>query len=435
MCESRFRSGMKWLGNEAVIQNDFFMLKKDEFETVRALESLPLKSASELRLIKIDGADIGLAALGSLISLLREPAFDVVLHRKLVVSVLQSATVAFFSIRNHLRIYQPDKFVIFNGRFAELRGALCAAQSQGIPTVVHERAGVLEKYSTTLNTSPHNLLAMKQSIEEVYAGSSLDYAEKIKIAAEWYQERRDNKPQSWYSFISEQSKGLLPELSPGRCNIVIFNSSEDEMEAYDYWKNPVYTDQSDGIRRISESVCNDGRFKLFLRVHPNLRGVDNTQTRMIEALGKCYPSLAVIPSESPISSYDLMEACDIVISFGSTIGIEAAHVFKPVILLGRAIYEDLGCCIQPKSHEEFIQILTQFVSQEREIIPDRSKLIKGTTKYGFFKKLSGEDYRYVNTCSVIESRMVKNGIETILKPAQIVTLMDLVSRGIDNTWR
>lgn len=421
-CKSRFMAGINWLGKQNVILNDMYFLNNDECKTVQEFESLTLSSASELRSIKIDGADIGLAALGSLISLLREPEFDVVSHRHLVVSALQTATITFYSVRNHLKIQNPDKLVLFNGRFAELRAALLAALSVNVPVFVHERSGVLEKYSITANGSPHDLTIIKKMIDDVFSNSTLDYTEKTRIAAEWYAERRDNKPQSWYSFIDSQQKGVLPELSSDRSNVVIFNSSEDEMEAFDYWKNPIYRNQTDGINRIAEIISNDSRFKLFLRIHPNLKGVDNSQVKSINSLKERFPSLTVIPAESPVSTYDLMDACDVVVSFGTTVGIEAAYAGKPVFLLGRAIYEDLNCCIKPKSHDEFIFFIDQLVSGNRKMIPDTDRLIEGTIKYGLFNKLWGEEYSYVKPCNVAESKMIKNGKMVDLKCSVASTL-------------
>lgn len=435
MCKSRFGAGIKWLGNQKVVRNDFFYLNDDEQKIVEEFESLSFSSSADVRSIKLEGAEIGLAALGSLISLLREPELDVVTHRKLVILALQTAAIAFYSIRNHLKLQNPDKFVVFNGRFAELRSALCAAQSVNIPSYVHERSGVLEKYSITANGSPHDLTIMKKIIEGVSAESTLDRSEQIRIAAEWYTERRDNKSQSWYSYIENQQKGVLPELSSGRCNVVIYNSSEDEMEAFDYWKNPIYRNQVDGINKIAENISNDPRFKLFLRIHPNLKGVDNSQVKAIISLKERFPSLTVIPAESPVNTYDLMDACDVVVSFGTTVGIEAAYAGKPVFLLGRAIFEDLDCCMKPKSHDEFISILEQFVSGDRDMIPDADRLIEGTTKYGLFKKLWGEEYSYVKPCNVAESKMIRNGKISVLRCSMPSILAYRIAKLFYNKWQ
>jgi hypothetical protein len=282
---------------------------------------------------------------------------------------------------------------------------------------VHERAGCLEKYSLTTDVSPHDLPVMKRVIETTYAESSLEETEKTRIAYEWYEERRNSKPQSWYSFTAHQRNGHLPDLAPDRCNVVIFNSSDDELEAFDDWRNPFYADQSDGIRRIVEDLGKDERFRLFLRVHPNLKNLENSQTREIKEITAQFSELTVIPAASEISTYNLIEACDVVITFGSTVGIEAALAGKTVFLMGRAFYEDLQCCIIPKSHDDFIRLLSSFVKGNTEMIPSSNEVTRGVVTYGFFNKMWGEDYKYVKPYSVAKSVMVRHGHETFLEPA------------------
>ena len=423
-CISRFKRGIAWLGNGSVTVEDFLLLTEDERQFIDLLNEKSLSTMAEIRSIVVDGADIGLAALGSVISFLREPKPDVAAHRRLVVSHLQSAAMAFFSIRNQLQRHRPDKFIVFNGRFAEVRGALRASQSLKVPTQVHERAGSLEKFSLTPDVSPHDLPVMKRIIETTYAESLLGEEEKTRIAHEWYEERRSSKPQNWYSFTAHQRNGHLPDLAPDRCNVVIFNSSDDELEAFDEWRNPLYADQSDGIRRIADDLGKDDRFRLFLRVHPNLKTSDNSQTREIAEIAEQFPEMTVISAASEVSTYNLIDACDVVIAFGSTVGIEAAFARKPVFLMGHSLYEDLNCCIIPKSHEEFIRLLHRLAEGGRDMIPASEEVDRGVVKYGFFNKMWGEEYRYVKPCSVAKSVMVKDGRETFLEPAITYRVID-----------
>lgn len=422
-CMSRFKSGTAWLGNENVTVENFLFLTAEEQQFIDSLNEKTFSTIADVKSIMVEGADIGLAALGSVISLLRDPKPDVVFHRRLVVAHMQSAAMAFFSVRNHLLHQKTDKFVVFNGRFAELRGGLRAAQSLKVPTQVHERSGSLGKYSLTPDVSPHDLSMMKRMVETAYAESPLEETEKARIAHEWFEERRNNVSQSWYSLTTYQQRGHLPDLSPDRCNVVIFNSSEDEYEAFDEWQNRIYTDQSAGIRRIAEDLSKDDRFHLFIRVHPCLKKVVNSQTNKIAAIAAQFPKVTVIPAESTVSTYDLVDACDVVISFGTTVGIEAALAKKPVFLLAIALYEDLNCCVKPKSHEEFISILNSLVEGNTDSFPSEEEVGKGVVKFGFFNKMWGEEYKYVKPYDVDKSAMIRNGQETFLQAAKVYLIV------------
>ena len=57
---------------------------------------------------------------------------------------------------------------------------------------------------------------------------------------------------------------------------------------------------------------------------------------------KCGKDILHYSPFDKINSYNLLDISDIVISFGSTVGIEATYYDKPSILWGSAYYEDTG---------------------------------------------------------------------------------------------
>ena len=64
------------------------------------------------------------------------------------------------------------------------------------------------------------------------------------------------------------------------------------------------------------------------------------------------PNVTVIPPESKVSSYDLMDACEKVVTFGSTTGLEACYWGKPSIIIGHSGFEACGALYQVKKLEE-----------------------------------------------------------------------------------
>ena len=127
------------------------------------------------------------------------------------------------------------------------------------------------------------------------------------------------------------------------------------------WENTLYSpDETTGIRRILDSFRDDPQTFFYLRVHPNLATVPekrNSQLKDIRVLAGSYPNLLVIWPEKKIHSYALMDACDVTVTFGSTIGAEATYWEKPSILAGKALYQNLGCCYVPTTHEELVSLL------------------------------------------------------------------------------
>ena len=339
------------------------------------------KSIEELKMFKINNVDFGMAVASTLISMVRDSNPDVDQHKNMINKILMMTIGIYDAIEYHLKEIKPDVFYLFNGRFASLRPALRAAQNLNVKTFVHERAGVLQRYSLTENTYPHDIEYQKKQIE-FYWNNKISRAEKEDIAKGWFAERRMGKDQSWHSFTKSQLKGNLPEDFDGsKTNIAIYISSEDEFEAIECWKNPIYKNQTDAINNIINADI-DENVQFYLRIHPNLKGLKNTQTRELLKLNA--PNLSVIPADAKIDSYELMDACEKVITFGSTMGIESVFWGKTSILIGRSLYEDVEGCYIPKTHDEVIDLINRPLDSKPN----------DAIKYGYWQVVRGELYKY-----------------------------------------
>jgi hypothetical protein len=117
--------------------------------------------------------------------------------------------------------------------------------------------------------------------------------------------------------------------------------------------------------------------------------------------------LHVIPAESPVHSYSLVDASDVVITYGSTVGIEASYAGKVSILMGRAVYEDLDVVIKPDSHAEMVEILLSMVKGHNPELPSGRKL--GYTKFVLYSLYHGKSFNYVLPTGLFSTKMLKNG--------------------------
>ena len=104
-------------------------------------------------------------------------------------------------------------------------------------------------------------------------------------------------------------KSLLPaSWNPAKRNVAIFNSSEDEYAATDaQWNNPLYANQLEGLQRIVQSLEADhDDIHVYLRIHPNLIGVNNKHTMALYDLRRDF--FEIIPPDDPVSTYALIKA-------------------------------------------------------------------------------------------------------------------------------
>lgn len=145
--------------------------------------------------------------------------------------------------------------------------------------------------------------------------------------------------------------------------LVAYTSSVDELiasrmgvEALDIVlpdRPQPFRDQIEWLTALVNYVEQGDELALIVRIHPR-EGVNKREsvasqhlTRLREAFGKTYANCRFIWPADPVSSYDLGEAADVVLTSWSTIGLEIAQLGAPVLVAfngaGAAIPQDDFC--------------------------------------------------------------------------------------------
>ena len=371
MCKSMLRSG---INIEEVSNARQHVLYLNKYR--RDIEIPTFSSISELKNYEIDGVNHGMEAASTVISALRKPKPNMREHRDLVERSLFTAVSLYHAALEHIDKVDPDCLYVLNGRRASQMPFVRAAWAKDIDIYTFEVGHNKNKYVLVEGTYFHDLENKKREIEE-YWNKEDSLKKKKKVAKEFYKKRRygsgDKFPEA--KFKEGQKKSKLPEgFDPEDRNVAIFNSSEDEFAAVRGYENPVYENQIEGLKRILEDRSISKNINFYLRVHPNLEGVKNYQTKEIKNIDK--RNTKVINASSKVDSYALMEASDKVLTFGSAMSIESAYYGKPSILIGREPYEDLESCYTPDGHDEAIRAINN------ENLEPKSKL--GAIKYGYY---------------------------------------------------
>jgi len=371
LCRSKLHTGLEI---DELEDAEVHVLDLDRYKETVSIPSF--STIDDLKDFEIDGINHGMEAASTMISALRKPRPDMGEHRDLVERSLFTAIAVYRASLRRIEELQPDRCYVLNGRRASQMPFVRAAWEKDRKLYTFEVGHDADKYILVEDTYFHDLDNKKREIEE-YWSDDTPFEEKKELADQFFRDRRYGSGEKYLEaqFKEEQRQGALPgDFDASRRNVVIFNSSEDEFAAVEGYENPVYETQVQGIHRIIENSDLDDDIHIYLRVHPSLTNVENYQTRAIEQLEA--DNLSVIPANSDVDSYALMEACEKVVTFGSAMSIESAYAGKPSILLGREPYEDLGACYTPDSHEEAIALLND------PGLPPRDQL--GALKYGYY---------------------------------------------------
>jgi hypothetical protein len=393
-CRSRFRSGCRALGPTTHVE-----LRQIPPQRVTSSDfPASFDSVADLLRFRHDDAKLGYGAASSLVTIFRDHRFDTRQHRDDIVRELTTSIQMHELLKREFQEFQPDLVYFFNGRIASQLPAKLLCERMGIPYASYEVASTRNSYRLLRGSTVHRTIP-REEIEQLDRDWS---PERLAIGESFFRRKRARSHFEHVPvFTGEQRGGALPRgFDPTRRNVAIFNSTIDEYAATEDWRNRIYEpDETAGVGRILESFASDDRFVFYLRVHPNLREVSSTTSQLLDIrdLENRYANLRVIWPADVVDSYALLDACEKVLSFGSTMGVEATFWGKPSILAGQAYYENFGCVYVPSTHEEVVDL----VGRDLEPLPALA-----AAKYGFWELSNGIPFEHFRETGF------KNGLAT-----------------------
>jgi hypothetical protein len=354
-----------------------------KFSADVGLKDQILESRYTLKRYRFNDVDVGQAAYSSYIGLSRDQDLEGRLARFSLKKLLSTSEMLTKWSEIIFESHNISKLFLYNGRQNQYRPVLRVAQKNKISVEVMEFAGQSANCVYTFqNQLPQDIDTLVNKIEfcwESYCG------DKLRSASEFFTSKRSGGAvNDQKSYVCEQQEGMIPKgWDSSKRNIVIFNSSEDEFSALggEYDKT-LYTSQVSAISLLCESLRDRQDIIFWLRMHPNLKNVSWSFASQLKHLGSKYKNINVILPESRISTYGLLDICDVAISFGSTMGVEAAYWGKPSILLGRCAYESYHSVYVPTSHAEVVSLICNYE------LPSLDK--EGAYKVGLFWSNGGE---------------------------------------------
>ncbi len=352
----------------------------DEFVTAEIKQeadkiTFAFQTMDELKAIQYEDIEIGYGALSSYISYTRniEALVGVGEVHQYIEDLLRMEVRMILAFKKILKDFGPDLMIFHNGRFAEYKPLLGLARNNHIDFVCTENLVSADgnRYQDNYpNGTPHNVNDRDRQIRWIW-NLNQDAADREKTARSFFENRRHAKFAGDTIYTKDQKAGTMPDgWDETKENIVIFNSSEDEFFAIgsDCGVKSIFESQLAGIKAIAEHYQNDPRKHFTLRVHPHLKGLPFAYHQDLYKLK--YDNLTVIPSDSTVSSYSLMDGASKIIVFGSTMGVESAYWQKPVINLAYAMYNLMDVVYIPKDQDELWKLIDEPALQPKN--PDHA---------------------------------------------------------------
>ena len=314
---------------------------------------------------------------------------------------LESGIIAYRAIQNIINSRNWKYVFGVNGSFFIEAIAGEFARQKGIEFFSYER-GIKKDYVLLSKKSPissWDILNIYKNREPLNAAEEKeidDYCAVRKIGGQsivnyWPQVEADKK-----KIIDELKLDPTKKIFTAFPNIT-WDSAVINREIF-------FKDLWDWINTTIAHISQRPDVQLIVRVHPaEIRLRQKTTERVADLIKEYYlqlPSnIRVIDSESPISSYTLVEISDKILVYTTTVGLEAAMVGKEVIVSARTHYRGLGFTTDCANKEEYLRAL----DEQRAI--DRPAIIEKARRYAYtlffdthipFKSITEEegDYHY-----------------------------------------
>jgi len=229
---------------------------------------------------------------------------------------------------------------VYNGRFLHDRAASAAAEFAGVPVLYYDTGGIDTDFDVT-DAVTHDWTDLQRRMLAMY--EAWPEGERDEIGSSWFEERRQHIAPNNSLFVENQRLGESIELPPGNRVVVYFSSSGDEIAELELdWSMFIGT-QEVALQLLAEECRLLPDTTLVVRSHPHMRMKPKQDLEeWLQAVDRAAPDIHLDPY-SPVDSYTLMAQADLVVTYGSTTGVEAAYAGKPVIVMGPSAYDQLGC--------------------------------------------------------------------------------------------
>jgi FkbM family methyltransferase len=312
-----------------------------------------------------EGVPLGRMALSQLV----DDYSDVFLPLKVVntkgITLIQNGQKLYLAAIDFFKTNKIQEVYVWNGRRVSEGPLLYAAKALGIEHFAYISGSEPNKYSLIKGLGVHSTSARTKYILEVLSDlSNSRDAVNLKSAAKSFYELQEfgvQRDLAARKFVDD--KTFLPN-GVFRTNrlikLAVFTSS--------FWEwvgNPEHVEVpvefQDPYKVIEKLLSNDqimNNAEIVVRWHPNLRNAGEIEkSEMLRIIKISHPNVIHVMPESNQDSYQILDEADVVLTNGSTIGVEASYRRKPSILAGFAVYQGIGATHEPANFEQLVDLI------------------------------------------------------------------------------
>ena len=360
-----------------------------------------LESHDSLLSVQADNFPVGRAVISQLQTVYRETIIPSSIINSTGYEILINAIALYRYFIKEFQKEKPNKVFTFGGRYAAERAFISAAQKLNIPFETFETGSKRDRiWLSKVGETSFNSYNVDVQEKLASLGKASQSVEILNEGQLFFDQWRDGST-SHPNFLNPNLKineklekvNSEEEISnviqnSTRKILTIFTSTDYEVKTFDDYKilGDSKLDQFSVIKAMSKNQSLLEKYEMFVRWHPNstTSGVLDKERNI-----KCIlesKEIFHIQARDNFNSYTLLDQSHVVVTFGSTIGIEAAAKGKISILAATSAYSNLEAVYEPSSLEE----LFAFLLTDLQALP-----VVNALKWGWWKNSFGMQMKYI----------------------------------------
>lgn len=302
--------------------------------------------------------------------------------RRYVERAVRSYAFAFDQAKEAMEVTGASSVLTYNGRFLHDSAVSHAAEQLGLPTLAYDTGGLDTDFDLTIDAT-HDWSALQTRMKRMY--ESWPQSEADAVGSSWFLDRRNHTEVANAMFTGGQTLGQGINVAPNETVVTYFSSSGDEIAELDLDWADFFNGQEEAVKAVADACAAHG-YRFVVRTHPHKRFKPADDVAAWHAAVQQANPDVHLDEHSVVDSYTLMEQSNVVVTYGSTTGVEAAFAGRPVIVMGPSAYDELGCAQRVRDKKQLAEAIAH------PPVPAPATAIP----YGLMMKRRGFNYEHIS---------------------------------------
>lgn len=342
------------------------------------------KEKNKLEKYFYKSANLGIGVKSSMISIFKNENF--VKNIDLIKKSLNSSAIIYERTKVIIENYNPNILVTFNNRFSLSKPIIEAANYYDIPVWRHERGSNFNKYEIFKGKDVHDLDERSKNIFSLW---NCKNKKKDLIAKKYFLDNAIGKQKDYMGINFFKKKNKKIKIPKNKKIISFFCSTDYEFKAVsadftNFIKNKKWIEQEEAIKSAIRVVKKIPNAILYIKDHPNYsKGESHNPWEKYQIKSK----VIYFNRNENLNSFDLLKKSDVVLTYGSTMAVDALFNGKPSISFRKHFFSGSNLLLEPKDDKQLLKMIQN--SKKYKKINQRK-----CYPFGYYMKEFGIRFKY-----------------------------------------